>query len=92
MPSRHAHPHRNASHGAAGGELRLSLVVAACVLAEAVLAKDVLDVRLDPFSQFVALWIYIAYLATGLRDRRARTAFAVTAVAATAAVLVLYAL
>jgi hypothetical protein len=72
-------------------EVRLSLVVAACLLVEAVVAKEVLDVRLDYFSQFAALWVYIAYLVTGLRDTSAVRAFAVAAVVATAAVLGLYA-
>ncbi len=75
-----------------GPEVLLSLVVAACLLVEAVVAKNVLEVELDFFSQFAALWVYIAYLVTGLRDRSSSFAFAFAAIGATAAVLVLYAL
>ncbi len=73
-----------------GPEVRLSLVVAACLLVEAVVAKNVLDVKLDYFSQFAALWIYIGYQVTGLHDRSSSIAFAVAAIGATAAVLALY--
>jgi hypothetical protein len=73
-------------------ELLLSLVVAACLLVQAVVAKNVLDVELDFFSQFAALWVYIAYLVTGLRDRSSSIAFAFAAIGVTAAVLALYAL
>lgn len=74
-----------------GPEVLLSLVVAACLSVEAVVAKNVLEVELDFFSQFAAFWVYVAYLVTGLRDRGSSIAFAVAAIGATAAVLVLYA-
>ncbi len=67
-------------------------MVAVCLLVQAVVAKEVLDVRLDYVSQFAALWVYIAYLVTGRRDSSAARAFALAAVAVTAAVLGLYAL
>jgi hypothetical protein len=70
----------------------VSLVVAACLLVEAVVAKEVLDVSLDYFSQLAALWVFIAYLVTDRHDRSAARAFALAAVAVTAAVLGLYAL
>lgn len=73
-------------------EGRLSLVVAACLLIEAVVAKNVLEVQLDFFSQLVAMWIFIAYQVTGLRDRSSSIAFAIAAIGATAAVLALYAI
>jgi hypothetical protein len=91
MASRHTHPHSDAAEGMASDEVKLSLVVAACLLVEAVVAKEVLDVRLDYFSQFVALWVFIAYMVTGRRDRSVK-AFAVAAVGATAAALGLYAI
>lgn len=81
----------DAARGTARDEVRLAFLVAVCLLVEAVVAKEVLDVSLDYFSQFAALWVFIAYLVSGLRDRSAVTAFAATAVVATAAVLVLYA-
>jgi hypothetical protein len=69
----------------------VSLFAAACLLVEAVIAKNVIDVELDFFSQFVPMWIFIAYLVSGLRDRTSEIAFIAVIILATAAVLVLYA-
>ncbi len=71
--------------------ITVALVAAACLLVEAVIAKNVIDVELDFFSQFAPLWIFIAYLVSGLRDRRSEIAFVAATVLATAAVLILYA-
>jgi hypothetical protein len=73
-------------------QLRVGLVTAACLVVEAVVAKNVIDVELDFVSQFAPMWIYIAYLASGVRDRASEIAFVAAIVVATAAVLVLYAL
>ena len=48
--------------------------------------------ELDFFSQFVPLWVFIAYLVSGLRDRTSEIAFTVVIILATAAVLFLYAI
>ncbi len=72
-------------------QVTVSLVAAACLLLEAVIAKNVIEVELDFFSQFVPLWIFIAYLVSGLRDRTSEIAFSAVIILATAAVLVLYA-
>jgi hypothetical protein len=69
----------------------VSLVAAACLFVEAVIAKNVIDVELDFFSQFAAMWIFIAYLVSGLRDRRSAIAFSAVMIVATAAILVLFA-
>jgi len=69
----------------------VALVAAACLLVEAVVAKNVIEVELDFFSQFAALWIFIAYLVSGLRDRTSAFVFGGVTILATAAVLVLYA-
>ncbi len=71
--------------------ITVALVAATCLLVEAVIAKNVIDVELDIISQFVPLWIFIAYLVSGLRDRSSEIAFATVTVLATAAVLILYA-
>jgi len=85
-------------HGGVGWRRRLgdpqvmvSLVAAACLLVEAVIAKNVIEVELDFFSQFVPMWIFIAYLVSGLRDRTSEIAFSAVIILATAAILVLYA-
>jgi hypothetical protein len=72
-------------------QVMVSLVAAACLLAEAVIAKNVIDVEPDFFSQFIPMWIFIAYLVSGLRDRPSEIAFIAVIILATAAVLVLYA-
>jgi hypothetical protein len=77
---------------AASNDVRLSFVVAACLLIEAVVAKEILHVSLDYFSQMAALWVFIAYLVTGRHDKSSARAFGLAAVAVTAAVLGLYAL
>ena len=63
----------------------------ACVLVEAVIAKNVIDVKLDFFSQLAPMWIFIIYLVSGLRDRTSEIAFIAAIILATAAILVLYA-
>ena len=85
-------------HGGVGWRRRIrdpqvtvSLVAAACLLVEAVIAKNVIEVELAFFSQFAPLWIFIAYLVSGLRDRTSEVAFSVVIVLATVAILVLYA-
>lgn len=92
MASQDTHPRHQLPAWAASYDVRLSLIVAACLLVEAVVAKEVLDVKLDYFSQLAALWVFIAYLVTGRHDKSAARAFALAAVLVTAAVLGLYAL
>ena len=71
-------------------QVRVGLVTAACLLVEAVIAKNMLDVQLDFFSQLAPMWIFIVYQVSGLRDRTSEIAFMVTIVLVTAAVLILY--
>ena len=72
-------------------QVRLALLVAAALIVEAVLAKNVLDVQLDFVSQFAPMWVFIAYQVSGRHDRRATLVAAVAVVVVTAAVLVVYA-
>jgi hypothetical protein len=72
-------------------QIMVALVAAVCLLVEAVIAKNVIDVELDFFSQFAPMWIFIAYLVSGLRDRASEIAFIAVIILATAAILVLYA-
>lgn len=73
-------------------QVRVALVTAACLLVQAIVAKNVLDVELGFLSQFAPFWVFVAYLVTGLRDRASELAFTVAVVLTTVAVLVLYAL
>ncbi len=72
-------------------QVRVALVAAACLLVEAVVAKNVIDVELDFMSLLAPFWVFIAYMVSGLRDRTSEIAFMITLVVVTAAVLVLYA-
>jgi len=72
-------------------QVRVALVTAVCLLAQAVVAKNVLDVELDFMSQTAPMWVFIAYLVSGLRDRTSEIAFAIAIVLVTVAVLVLHA-
>ena len=72
-------------------QVRLALLTAVALMVQAVVAKNVLDVRLDLMSQNAALWVFIVFQLTGLRDRRAELAFGAAVIVVTAAVLVLYA-
>jgi hypothetical protein len=73
-------------------QIRVALVAAAAMLIEAVLAKNVFEVHLDFISQFVGMWVFIAFQASGQRDRVAELAWSAAVVAATAGVLLVYAL
>jgi len=73
-------------------QVRIALLAAVALLVEAVVAKNVLDVRLDFISQFAGLWIFIAFQVSGRRDRLAELAAGAAIVVATAAVLIVYAL
>lgn len=50
-------------------QVRVAIVTAVALLAQAVIAKNVLDVKLDFFSQFAAFWVFIVYEVAGVRSR-----------------------
>ena len=68
------------------------MLTAVCLLAEAVIAKNVLDVRLDPVSQIAPFWVYLFAVVGEEMTPRAERLAAAAIVAVTVAVLVLYAL
>ena len=72
-------------------QVQVGLVAAACLIVEAVIAKNVIDVELGVLTQLAPLWVFIAYQVSGLRDRRSEIAFIAVLVVVTAAVLLLYA-
>jgi hypothetical protein len=78
-------------------EVKISLVTAACILALAVITKNVLNVQPDIISQYGPVWIYIAYISTrGDKKKSNRydsaTFWSLLIIAVTAAILALYAL
>jgi hypothetical protein len=89
------HPSRREStwrRHIADPQVRVALVTAVCLIGEAVIAKNVLDVELDWFSQLAPFWVFIAYMISGLRDRASEMGFVAAIIGSTVAVLVLYAL
>ena len=72
------------------GEVWLALVTAAALMAQAVIAKNVLDAELDFVSQYAALWVFIVFLISGARGRAAEIGTAVAVVAVAGGVLALY--
>jgi hypothetical protein len=67
-------------------------VAAACLVAQAIVAKNVLEVQLDVVSQLAAMWVWLVYSLSGRRDRVAELTAMVAAVLGTIAVLLLVAL
>lgn len=61
-------------------------------MAQAVIAKNILDVELDFVSQFAALWVFVGFLASGKRGRAAELSTALAVVVVVTAVLFLHAL
>jgi hypothetical protein len=68
-------------------QVRVALVAAVALLLQAVLAKNVLDVELDIFSQYAALWVFIVYMVAGERSRSVEILTCIAIVVVTAAVL-----
>ena len=91
LPPQHAPRNRLAGmlHDA---YVRVALVTGAALLVEAVLAKTVLDVRLNFFAQFAPLWVLLVFRASGRRDRRSEIVASVCVVVLTVGVLLVYGL
>ena len=85
-PSRHAHP-----SGTGRAQLRIAIVVAACLLVEAVVAKNVMDVTINIVAFLAPLWVFAVSLAWPIRNRAFEIATMVLAIGATAGVLIYYA-
>ena len=67
------------------------MLTALVLIVQAVIAKNVLDVELDAFSQTAALWVFIVYAITNDRGRTAEIGTDLAVIAVSAAVLTLYA-
>jgi hypothetical protein len=70
----------------------VALVTAVCLIVQAIVAKNVLDVELDWYSQLAPFWVFVAYMVSGVRDRTSEIAFVAVIIGSSVAVLVLYAL
>lgn len=71
--------------------LRVAVLTALVLIAQAVIAKNVLDVQLDAFTQTAALWVFIVYALTNDRGRTAELGADLVVILVAAAVLTLYA-
>lgn len=72
-------------------EVRPAILTAIVLIAQAVIAKNVLDVELDIVSQFAPLYVFIAYQVSQVRTRSAELAFDAAIVLVSVGVLALYA-
>ena len=74
-------------------EVKVALVTAACILALAVIPKNVLNVQLDFISQYAPSWMFIVYILTSQQSRKIKhnaLYWSVAIAAVTAMVLALY--
>ena len=77
------------------GDLTVSLVTAVCILALAIVSKYFLDVELDFVSQYGPVWIYIVYVIgkdEARRSKRSTLFWSAAIIAATVAILAVYAI
>jgi Ca2+/Na+ antiporter len=72
-------------------QVRIAVLAAVAVMVQAIIAKNILDVRLDFFSQTAALWVFIVFMLSGQRDRLAELGAGAAILVVTAAVTMLYA-
>ena len=54
------------------GEVKVSLVTAACILALAIISKNVIHVQLDFISQYGPVWMFIVYIITRERAKESK--------------------
>jgi len=78
-------------------EVKVSLVTVACILALAIISKNVLHVQLDFISQYVPTWMVIAYIITREKTKKSKNSssplfWSLAIILVTAAILILYAI
>jgi hypothetical protein len=77
--------------GAWPPQIRIAAVVAACLIVEAIVAKNVLDVTVNIVAFLAPLWVLAVSLAWPTEDKAFEIATMVLAIGATAGVLIFYA-
>jgi hypothetical protein len=78
-------------------EIKVSFVTAVCILALAIISKNILNVQLDLISQYGPVWMLIAYLSTKDTNKKSKICcsplfWSVAIILVTAAILVIYAI
>ena len=71
-------------------EVKVSLVTAVCILALAIISKNVLNVQLDFITQYGPVWVYIAYISTKDKTKKSKY-WSLAIILVTLAILALYA-
>lgn len=72
-------------------QIRIAVVVAACLILEAVVAKNVMDVTVNIVAFLAPLWVFAVSLAWPTNEKIFEIAAMFLAVGATAGVLIFYA-
>ena len=85
------HRHRGAPR-AWPPQIRIAAVVAACLIVEAIVAKNVMDVTVNIVAFLAPLWVFAVSLAWPPKEKTFEIATMLLAVGATAGVLIFYAL
>ena len=78
-------------------EIKLSLVTAVCILALAIVSKNILNVQLDFVSLYGPVWVYIAYIISRDKTKKSKTCssplfWSLAIIFVTLAILVVYAI
>ena len=78
--------------GAWPAEVRIAAVVAACLIVEAIVVKNVMGVTVNIVAFLAPLWVFAVSLAWPTKDKTFEIATMLVAAGATAGVLIFYAL
>jgi hypothetical protein len=73
-------------------QIRIAIVVAACLIIEAIVAKNVMHVKVNIVALLAPLWVFAVSQAWSPKDKASEIATMIFAIGATAGVLVFYAL
>jgi hypothetical protein len=73
-------------------QIRIAVVVTACLIVEAIVAKNVLDVTTNIVAFLAPLWVFAVSQAWPTKDKVFEIATMLLAIGATAGVLIFYAI
>jgi len=78
-------------------ELKVSLVTVVCILALAVISKNILHVQMDFVSQYAPIWMFVVYIITREKAKASKICgrplfWSISIVLITLAILVVYAI
>jgi hypothetical protein len=78
-------------------EVKISLITAVCILALAIISKNVLNVQLDFIPLYGPVWVYIAYIITKDKAKKSKPCgssiyWSLAIIIVTIAILALYAI